>query len=193
MKGGTILKLCAVIASLAVMVPAIAVSFLPNDLGGQPKGVTVLSTTEVVEDSDYPTGTSPTVQISPGVMNRNARSSGNIVVKVNPANLWGTPRDNILVAWWCWAIDPRPPECEIFSCDPIPGDLPDPFCPKEMKAIELEDGSEGIMLKFNRSPLMKRAGDLCGEVSVSLIAGLADGSIIEGKAGTVDLKDPKSC
>ncbi|UCD92776.1 MAG: hypothetical protein JSV43_02335 [Methanobacteriota archaeon] len=189
MRGGNLLKVCAVIVSLTIFASIVYVGFGEHAPTMVPQDPTVTVTSTDGTDTGEPTAEATGLHIAPQVWNRNARSNGNVVVFVNPANLWGTPREEILAAWWCWAIDPRPPWCDIWTCEPIPGDLPDPWCPDDAKNIELEDGEEGILLKFSRSPLMKLSGEEYGEVEVSIMALLNDGSIVEGK-GTVRIIDP---
>lgn len=106
--------------------------------------------------------------------------SGGVDLIVDPSRLMPKPRSEILYAWWCWDIDPRPEECELHYCDsPLPDD---PICavPKETRAGKLAIGFE------SQQEILKQAGGACGPTDFILMARLEDGTVSEAE-GTVEI------
>jgi len=116
------------------------------------------------------------VQISPRELV--AGEAGSVELTVNPYSLYPKPRTDILYAWWCWAIDPRPPECEVVHCDsPVPDDCAVPKKGRNGK-LKLGLGSQ--------KELVDKARGACGPTDFILMAKLADGSVSEAE-GTVEI------
>ncbi len=110
------------------------------------------------------------LKVSPSTITQQLRQSGKMTVTMPTIALRPRARAEILFAWWCWHIDPRPPECEVLVCgDPIPKD---PLCPRTTKI--LKDGT--LLLEFDGPGLLKKAGSACGPVGFSIMARLEDGS-----------------
>jgi hypothetical protein len=119
------------------------------------------------------------LEVNPSVIKEQLRQAGKIGITMPPIALRPKARSEILYAWWCWDIDPRPPECEILVCDdPIPEH---PFCPSETET--LEDGS--LRLEFAAPGLLRQLGSACGPVGFSIMARFEDGSRAEAEGEVV--------
>lgn len=105
--------------------------------------------------------------------------SGSIQLTVDPNRLWPKPRAEILYAWWCWDIDPRPPECEQHYCNsPLPDD---PIC-----NLSKKQRSGKLILEFDNQGLVDKARGSCGRTGFVLKARVEGGGISEAK-GTAEI------
>lgn len=106
-----------------------------------------------------------------------------IELAVDPNRLWPKPRSEILYAWWCWDIDPRPPECEQHYCDsPVPDD---PIC-----ALPKKESADRVIFDFDPEGLVDKARGSCGRTGFVLKAKLADGGVSEAK-GSLEIECEK--
>ena len=140
------------------------------------KTIAVLALTIVTCVSIAGSAAAEDVQISPRKLV--AGKTAGVELTVNPYSLYPKPRTDILYAWWCWNIDPRPPECEVVYCDsPVPGDCPAPKKGRSGK-LRFEFGSQ--------KELVDKARGACGPTDFMLMAKLADGSVSEAE-GTIEI------
>ena len=106
-----------------------------------------------------------------------AGEPGTIQLTVDPNRLWPKPRAEILYAWWCWDIDPRPPECEQHYCNsPLPDD---PIC-----NLSKKERAGKLVLKFDGRGVVAKARGACGRTGFVLKARTEGGGISEAKGTT---------
>lgn len=103
-----------------------------------------------------------------------------VELTVDPNRLLPKPRSEILYAWWCWDIDPRPKECERHYCEsPIPDD---PIC-----ALPNQSRPGELTFEFDdQGKLIDEAKGACGATDFILMARLNDGSVSKAE-GTVEI------
>jgi len=111
------------------------------------------------------------VQIKANPSELVAGKSTPVRLAVNPNRLLPKPRSEILYAWWCWDIDPRPRECEMHYCNsPVPDD---PIC-----AVPKTGSTGELIFEFaDQGRLVDKARGACGSTDFVLMARSRDGSV----------------